>query len=120
MPSRDEHLAKAKHNEKVAASLAPEYSDWIVVAIFYAALHYVEMQLAVEGTHPKSHDKRDPSIAKHHLLGPNIWNSYKKLNVLSRNVRYYSFPIAEADVSNAKTWLESIKSYLKSIGHKLD
>jgi hypothetical protein len=119
LPALDEHLTKAKHNEKASAVLPVEYRDWAVVAIFYAALHYIEMQLAVEGTQPKSHDKRDPIIAKHHLLR-NIWNPYKKLNVLSRNARYYSVVITEADVNNAKTWLESIKSYLKSIGHKLD
>ena len=118
MPSKDEHLAKAKHNEQTASALSPEYRDWIVVAIFYAGLHYIEMHLAVEGSHPKSHDKRDPIIAKHHLL-QNTWYSYKHLNVLSRNARYYSVVVTEADVNNAKTWLESIKSYLKSIGHKL-
>lgn len=119
MPSRDEHLAKAKHNEQAASALSPEYRDWSVVAIFYAGLHYIEMQLAVEGSHPTSHDKRDPIIAKHHLL-QNIWYSYKNLNVLSRNARYYSVLILEKDVNNARTWLENIKSYLKKIGHKLD
>jgi hypothetical protein len=119
LPSRDEHLAKAKHNEETASALSSEYRDWIVVALFYAGLHYLEMQLAVEGFHPPSHDKRDPLIAKHHLLH-NVWYSYKSLNILSRNARYYSVVILEKDVNDARAWLENIKSYLKKIGHKLD
>lgn len=87
--------------------------------MFYAALHYVEMQLAIECSHPKSHDNRDDIIAKHHLL-KNIWSPYGKLSKLSRNARYYAYPIVDADVNNARTWLELIKAYLKSIGHKLD
>jgi hypothetical protein len=77
------------------------------------------MHLAVEGSHPTSHEKRDPIIAKHHLL-QKVWYSYKNLNVLSRNARYYSVAIMERDVDNARTWLENIKSYLRQIGHKLD
>jgi hypothetical protein len=119
LSSKDEHLDKARHNEQAAAAFPSAYRDWSVVAIFYSALHYIEIQLSIEGTNPTSHEKRDPIIAKHHLLR-NIWNPYKKLNVLSRNARYYSVPIAEGDVTNAYTWLAAIKTYLKSIGHKLD
>lgn len=118
MPSKDEHLHKAKQNEKLAGSLSPEYRDWFVTAVFYAGLHYIEMQLAVEGSHPQTHEERDPAISKHHLLR-NVWNPYKKLKVLSRNARYNAYPITEADCNNAKTWLTNIKDYLKNIGHKL-
>lgn len=119
MPSREEHLQKAKHNEKLAVVLQPEYKDWCVTAIFYAALHYVDMHLASEGTHPTSHDKRNPLIAKHYLLRE-IWSPYRKLNILSRNARYYAAPIVDADINNARTWLDAIKAFMRSKGHKLD
>lgn len=118
MPSKDEHLLKAKRNEQVAGALSKDFRDWQVTAIFYAALHYLEMHLAVEGHHPPSHEKRDPLIIKHRLL-QNVWSPYKRLNVLSRNARYYAYTIVDADVNNAKTWLAKIKEYLQSIGHKL-
>lgn len=45
MPSADEHLTKARHNEEFLAGFELDsslYLDWYVVVLFYSALHYVD------------------------------------------------------------------------------
>lgn len=119
MPRREEHLQQAKRNEKLAGTLQAEYRDWCVTTLYYAGLHYIEMQLAVEGSHPPTHEERDPTISKHHLLRK-IWSPYKKLKVLSRNARYEAYVVTDDDINSAKKWVGEIKDFLVGIGHKFD
>ena len=62
MPSEQEHMDKARHNEAFVQSLGiptTTFLDWAVTGIFYAALHYVEAFLATQRVHSPSHRSRD-------------------------------------------------------------
>jgi hypothetical protein len=42
MPTRQDHLAKAEHNEALSRRLeGTRYADWAVTSLFYSALHLV-------------------------------------------------------------------------------
>ena len=48
MPSARVHLSQAQHNEKLGETLKQSllYKDWLITTAFYAAVHYVEYELA--------------------------------------------------------------------------
>ena len=63
---RVKHLSKAQHNEKSFNSLGmdtTEFRGWIVVGIFYAAVHYYEAYFARYAKHSPTHDTRDGWLA---------------------------------------------------------
>ena len=65
MPSSLTHRQQAQHNEEFIASFdldSTPYLDWVVTAIFYAALHFVDSYLAIRGVHLSSHRGRDSLI----------------------------------------------------------
>lgn len=58
MPTQDEHLDKAQHNQRFYESLdiaTTDFLDWLVTGLFYCALHYVDAYLATRSIHPKKH-----------------------------------------------------------------
>lgn len=111
MSNLEDHRAKAAHNEALAASLAASFEDWAVVALFYAAVHYVEAHFAknVPPVHSQNHDRRDSAIASSKVLKPQ-WKNYRELKNQSRAARYYAHIVfTQADVDAAKTRLEAVK-----------
>jgi hypothetical protein len=62
LPTKEEHIAKAEGNAAFALSLPLEDQariDWALIALFYAAMHYVEAYLSTIGQHLRSHTTRD-------------------------------------------------------------
>lgn len=89
MPS---HLKQAQHNERLAKKLAQEpmeYKDWVITALFYATIHYVEAFWARDGWHSNDHTERDDYI-KRRFYGKTagIRLHYKSLKESCWNVRY--------------------------------
>ena len=101
MPDLNEHLRQARRNHDYADSLdGTGFSEWLVVAWFYCALHYVDAFLAASlpdsEAHPKSHRTRGFALAH---ADPDdqygdLWESYRKLDTLSRVARYDCQPDA--------------------------
>ena len=91
MPTRDEHIRKAKHNESFISSFdlnSTPFLDWVVTAIFYAALHYLDAYLAENNKHPGTHQVRNSLFSKDPNLAT-LWNSYQDLENDSREARYH-------------------------------
>jgi hypothetical protein len=70
----------------------PAYSDWIVTATFYVALHTVDSLLEFDNVdRVHSHETRNCV-----LTGTNrymvIWRTYQPLHDLSRKIRYMADP----------------------------
>ena len=93
MPTLEEHLAKAEHNEATFLYLALQssiYLDWQIVCLFYSALHYIDAYLhfvqAVGATHPRSHRRRR-DLALHHLEVALV-QDYDALQDQSEDARY--------------------------------
>jgi hypothetical protein len=98
MPSVDDHLQQALHNERFfefTQTASPICTDWQVVALFYAALHYVDAALAERGIHPESHGERLSEVRVRH---GRIFFEYRQLRDASEEARYKLAPYAPADV----------------------
>lgn len=115
MPSRDEHLEKARGNESFAATITHENQTkigWILVVLFYAAVHYVEAYLAVQlGIHARSHTMRDSYVAKDANLR-RIYSSYQHLKYFGYNARYEVFQFNVTDIQEANNCLADVKALL--------
>jgi len=96
MSQRQEHLAQAQHNERLANALnyLNGFPDWVITIAFYASVHYVEAMIA---TKPERHSERSrPSRKSYHewradlvlKYYPKIWTEYRTLYEESRNARY--------------------------------
>lgn len=115
MPSKQEHITKADGNATFAGSLPLDNQsriDWALVALFYAAMHYVEAYLATVGQHLKSHTTRDNVIGRDSTLR-GIFSEYQDLKYYSYNARYEMCGFTAGDVTNhAMKDFEAIKSHL--------
>lgn len=91
MPSPEQHVRQAEHNQSFARSLdlaTTAYRDWIVTAIFYAALHFVEWFLtAQDHTSRRDHQLRDSYLARFAELRA-IYADYNELRFQSEAARY--------------------------------
>lgn len=90
MPTQQQHLAQAKHNEDFINSFdlqTTPYLDRVVNGIYYAALHYVESYLALQGKHPRSDRYRDEMFPQLGDLRP-IYADFRTLRDYSRGARY--------------------------------
>jgi uncharacterized protein (UPF0332 family) len=112
MPSKDDHLQKARHNEAFFDSFelrSTPYLDWVVTGIFYAALHYVDAFLATQGVHPGSHSRRDAEVKL--FLGAGFYLDDRALKDDSQDARYRAHRFSAEEVDNdIKPLFQKIKS----------
>lgn len=87
MPTKDEHKAKAGHNENFVASIEDPYWDWAITGLFYAAVHYVMAFLAKKSVHPVLHQVRNSHVHRDPILNP-IYVDYRELQDNSEDARY--------------------------------
>ena len=73
------------------------YKEWVVVAVFYSAVHYVEAALAMEPTIEHTDTSMPNGFGSYHdwreylvfqLFPLSAWKSYKKLLDQSKTARY--------------------------------
>ena len=117
MPLKQDHILKAQANEAFALSLDDKRTsniDWIITALFYSAIHYVEAYLANLNIHPTTHRARDSAIERDLRL-KDIFEDYGELKNYSINARYYMVHFSSADVSYLISCLNRIKSNVASL-----
>jgi uncharacterized protein (UPF0332 family) len=110
------HIALAKHNEAFVNSFGDyeknttPFLDWIVIATYYAALHYVDAVLYLSrGKDPHSHEERREAIRSEAKLAP-VKNSYKFLEDKSKKARYLGWTFTPAEVKKLQLrYLEPIR-----------
>ena len=92
----NEHIAKAEKNERLYENLiGTEFNDWAVVALFYAALHYVDaFFLQVSNATPQNHGERNRRLRNNAALDQ-IKGHYLDLYALSIRARYELDPLPE-------------------------
>jgi hypothetical protein len=101
VPSKLEHVTKADGNAAFALSLTLDNQiriDWALVALFYAAMHYVEAYLAVSNQHLKSHATRDNVIGRDAYL-KRIYVEYQDLKFYGFSSRYEACAFRAHDVT---------------------
>lgn len=100
MPTKEQHIEQANHDDQFWNSLNPgntQYIDWVVCVIFYEAVHWIEAFLATKGLHPRTHVTRQVSMLHYsYELGP-ILDDFKYLKNDSENARYrcYKHPLSD-------------------------
>ena len=90
MPDENAHSRQAVHNREFIDFLdidCTNYLDWVVTAIFYAAVHYIESFLARYGAHPISHGNRCNAMSRFAPLKP-VFKDYSDLHFQSERSRY--------------------------------
>ena len=117
MPTFEQHIGKAHHNEEFVARIKsdPNFLDWAVTGYFYAAVHYIESYFAkFLGRHSTDHGERLTTVNRDSIL-KEIYPAFRSLQDDSEEARYGVFEFTEGDVDNqVKGRLEKIKSRLKS------
>lgn len=116
MPTRQEHVAKAEHDEALSVFLeSTTYTDWAVTSLFYAALHLFDAYLLGLGRDPKDHDERLRQIAGTTELR-SVWPRYRNLLDRSIDSRYecLSFTPAQVQTLRQSTY-EPLKRHLRSL-----
>ncbi len=117
MPTTEEHLRKAQHNEDFARWLASQegadYHDWVLNASFYSALHFVEGALAKFGVHSANHGERGDYIRIHMR---DCYRPYGHLKNLSTTARYHCASIPRQDFhSQVGRHLEDVKQIVRRL-----
>ncbi len=118
MPNRIAHLKKAQHNEKFYLSFDIEktpYKDWIVVGVFYTALHFIDSYFALSNKHPFAHGMRDDWVRDDWRLSQ-IWPDYRDLKEYRQKASYKVYEFNSQEIKNdVLPLLNSIKSYLQKL-----
>ena len=122
MPSVSEHLKQTERNESLYRDLCrlytsvPEYTEWEVVALFYAALHHVDAWLASsEGVHPRNHAQRNAFVRNNSALNP-ISDQYARLYRLSVMARYEMGRLSLEEVRSIEiNEYAAIKQHIRSL-----
>ena len=91
MTPADRHIQQWKHNRAFLQSIRPEYHDWMIVGMFYTALHAIDTLLASRQDEAQDHTSRNGKLSQSKSY-QKIWESYRPLYALSRSVRYFAEP----------------------------
>ena len=110
MPDPEPHIEKAKRNLEFARKgIKGDYVEWVVIAEFYSAIHYIEAKLARLGKHSESHVQRyQMMLDDSKNFTKDCLTNYKSLEALSRKARYTVDKIDDNEASQAQECFETI------------
>jgi hypothetical protein len=115
VPSKEQHVNKAKQNEKFCDDLdgsSQASINWKLVVLFYAGLHYVEAYLAKSmNQHTKSHTTRDNCVSRESNLR-RIRTQYNHLKFYGFNARYEVDQFTTSDVTDAQAYLKEVREII--------
>ena len=121
MPTQDQHLNKAQHNERFFASFDIDitpYLDWVITGIFYAGLHYIRALAAKHRlTNISSYGEMDKLFSRLSVFrnNPSIYSDYRQLKDDSRAARYEMDRLSSRDVVELRdVEFNRIKSFVLS------
>jgi len=121
MPTKDQHLSKAEHNEGFFTSLdinTTLYIDWVITGIFYSALHYIRALAAKYSfENISSYGEMDNLFNRlsDFRNDPNIYSDYRQLKDDSRAARYEIVRFSPSDVIDLRdVEFRRIKSFVIS------
>jgi hypothetical protein len=113
----DSHLKKKSNNLDAYSCLNlknPQFIDWEIVTVFYAALHLIDAYFAKNNIHPTDHTDRRHLINNNTNLDP-IRNDYKYLYLLSKTARYDRAVMSQKEIQSAITWLSNIEKAIQPL-----
>ncbi len=119
MSSQSQHENQAQRNERFFQSLDKTVSvnrEWIVTAVFYAALHWMEAYYDNQhGLHFKSHDARNQMVRWSRLP---ISREYLYLYDASRHARYLMHRFTQQEVEDLiNLSYKPVKDFVQNVLH---
>lgn len=101
MITRAQHLAQARANRAFYEELLdrPEYHDWALTVLFYAALHYVDAFLSPRD--PPNHWERNKLFAATPALRA-LWPKYRRLQDRSQDARYECYDPTREELARVR------------------
>ena len=116
MPTDVEHHKQKEHNKAFAEFVKNSgslYHDWAIIGLFYAAIHEIERYAFVKCQyHSMSHPVRNNFVSR--ALKP-IWNNYRELSEMSRDIRYECYSPTSADLEKAETFVSHIETHINQM-----
>ena len=112
MGTQIQHEEKADSNQSFVDFISVSgFSDWIATAIFYRAVHLVEMLFAIENWHSSSHSERNAKLQKEHQ---DIYADYHPLYNYSRFARYDCRRFDSRDISECFRRMERMEKAIRA------
>lgn len=121
-----QHLKKCEHNKAFISygisSNKEDFSDWEVIARFYAALHIVEAvsykiygaPTSTYGESPSDHTNRyDFMLCHTDTFNRDALKQYSKLQSLANKARYYTTLITSAEAKESQENLEDFEYIMR-------
>ena len=118
MGSQVSHLSQAKHNESLATQLTDgtmEYKDWILITLFYSAVHYVESVRAIKLDHSGNHGDRGKFVSESYKRNRNFRNAYKSLNEGAWDARYLHADVSRTDCAKDYYDASDVREFLEDL-----
>lgn len=110
------HLKQARHNEQLAKKLIGSvYKDWVVIALFYAAVHYLEASWANQGWHSDNHDERDDYIKRSYRREIVLRTFYKSLFQNAWLARYLDSDLNNLSIAHEYFNEDDIKTFVDQL-----
>lgn len=113
MPKISEHKKKYLENKDIAENVLDitieGHRNWIATICFYAAMHIIDMQLAKDNIHSKSHIEREEQITKSSRISRKVNLEYKHLRTMSRVARYNADSIGPTVADQLIRYLHNIE-----------
>lgn len=116
--NRRDHLQNARRNKRIVVnhllSIVEDFPEWVSIASFYSALHFVEAYFAEHNLDFEYHEERNSYVSN---LLPEISSMYLRLYDFSVNSRYKSVrdhPTPDEARELAEIELVNIEEYILS------
>lgn len=88
MATSEQHRAKWHSNRAFLATVAGDHPDWMIVVLFYSALHSIETLLSHDGARTSGGHTGRNQLLKRGNRYKGIWTHYRVLYDVSRTARY--------------------------------
>lgn len=120
MPDRAAHEQRATDNEELVnhrLDMRVEVDrSWMVAALFYAGLHWVEAYFDTRSLFAKNHRQREQMIVSDPALGSSFYAVYLELSDRSQDARYELKSFSRANVHDLQIrCLGAIKAHIREL-----
>jgi hypothetical protein len=88
------------------------YLEWEAVALFYAAVHYINGYFETKGLVVSNHREREDWINRDATLRP-TYTAYRYLYTDSRSARYFGGTFSQPRIQDRRRDLQTIKRALR-------
>lgn len=118
MPTSSEHKIKYLENKSIIETVLNEteksHCNWVSTICFYAALHRVEMELAIDNVHSKDHKDREEKMLASEKISQYILMRFKQMYTTSILARYEAKSVSPTIANQMRNYLKQIEDEFSS------